>query len=251
MVLDEHIFAFYWPKLSKILKANVGPNFQFNLDDESIVHRVNHVVRLSPGNSCILFDSHEHLVCTLVSCQVRQLSLIIQKRSCNKIVAPRITFLLPLLKREAFEQAIYSMVELGANAVQLVITQKMQRQWAGDKEFERISRIVHAAAEQSKNFAFPVIYPPLLLAGAADKLDKDSTKIFFDPSGCKIMDLIVSIKTSINPNLVFFVGPEGDCSCQEKIYLNQQGFIFCQLVPTILRAEQAVTVALGTFRSCI
>ena len=45
------------------------------------------------------------------------------------------------------------------------------------------------------------------------------------------------------------VGPEGDLTQEEKDYLKQQGFVFCRLTPTVLRARQAVALGLGILRS--
>ena len=52
-------------------------------------------------------------------------------------------------------------------------------------------------------------------------------------------------------NIVLMVGPEGDLMGDEKAYLNGNGFVFCQLTPTILRAQQAVTVSVGALRSLL
>ncbi len=45
------------------------------------------------------------------------------------------------------------------------------------------------------------------------------------------------------------IGPEGDLTKEEKAYLKEQGFLFCALTPTVLRAQQAVALGLGILRS--
>jgi len=42
--------------------------------------------------------------------------------------------LLPLLKRDAFEQAVYGLVEAGVNDIQPVITEKTNCKWGGGAE---------------------------------------------------------------------------------------------------------------------
>ncbi len=49
--------------------------------------------------------------------------------------------------------------------------------------------------------------------------------------------------------LVICSGPEGDLTCEEKRMLADANFLFCALTPTVLRAQQAVAVGLGSFRS--
>jgi RsmE family RNA methyltransferase len=50
---------------------------------------------------------------------------------------------------------------------------------------------------------------------------------------------------------VLFVGPEGDLTDQEKVLLKQNGFIFCALTPTILRACEAIALGAGVVRSIL
>jgi len=47
------------------------------------------------------------------------------------------------------------------------------------------------------------------------------------------------------------IGPEGDLTAQEKELLKERGVQFLRLTPTILRAQQAVVVAMGIFRSLL
>ena len=47
------------------------------------------------------------------------------------------------------------------------------------------------------------------------------------------------------------VGPEGDLTHEEKQFVDDHGFIFCKLTPTIMRAHQAVAVGLGVLRSML
>ncbi|MEI6101640.1 MAG: nickel insertion protein [Eubacteriales bacterium] len=59
----------------------------------------------------------------------------------NTTLVPHITCVLPLLKRDDFESALYMLAELGVNSVQLVTKDKSVRSW-GDKERERVEQIL-------------------------------------------------------------------------------------------------------------
>jgi 16S rRNA (uracil1498-N3)-methyltransferase len=245
---DQHHFAFYCPETSKY-GAQFSVGTTCILGDRALCHRIMHVLRLKQGELFTLFDAHKHMECMLESINERSLHARIQSFECNMMFAPHISFLLPLLKKEAFEEALYTLTELGVNNIQLVTTKKTQRTWGGDKEKERIERMIQAAAEQSKNFAIPIVSDPVALESAVQKIHADAIKIFFDPEGCKIQNVVSSVSHSREPSLFLLVGPEGDLTKDEKAELERLGFFFCQLTPTILRAQQAVAVSVGALRS--
>jgi len=248
---EQHEFAFFYPETTK-LGIEIPLGTMCAIDDRILCHRIMHVLRLTQGESFTLFDSHKHLECVLQEINERKLHAIVRAYECNVSFAPHITFMVPLLKKEAFEESIYTLTELGANAIQLIDTQKTQRTWGGQKEQERIERIMQAAAEQSKNFAYPSVSSPVSLQSAIGAIHRDAAiRVFFDPEGCSLNDVITSINTSLSTRIVLVIGPEGDLTADEKAYLNGHGFVFCQLTPTILRAQQAVTVSLGALRSLL
>ena len=247
---DQHSFAFFYPETTK-LGADVALGGTCTISDRALCHRIIHVLRLNKGESFILFDSHKHMTCVLELVTERNLQAIISSYECNVLPAPHITFMLPLLKKEAMQESLYALTELGANAVQLVTTQKTQRTWGGKKEQERVERILQAAAEQSKNFAFPKVKDPIQLETAIAGINREAIRIFFDPDGCRLANVITSVNTSLSTHIVLLIGPEGDLTSDEKAFINSNGFVFCQLTPTILRAHQAVAVSLGAFRSLL
>lgn len=247
---EKHSFAFFYAETTKLCDDNrIGAHLI--VQDRVLCHRIMHVLRLEKGQTFTLFDSDKHMVCELQEINERHVNMLLQSSACNVQYTPPITFLLPLLKKEAFDQALYALAELGASDVKVVMTKKTQRTWGGQKEAERIERILQAAAEQSKNFAFPHVSSPVPLMNAVNDLHPESIKIFFDPDGCHLNTLIHSIYTSLPINIVLLVGPEGDLTADEKCSLNYSGFVFCRLTGTILRAQQAVAVSLGALRSMV
>jgi RsmE family RNA methyltransferase len=150
-----------------------------------------------------------------------------------------------LLKREALEQAIYSAVELGVNKVQLLITEKVQRNWQV-KELERLKHIMIAAAEQSKCFAIPQLLEPVPLLD----VPLSGSTVFFDPEGEALADVLIKdLYQKQIDSLTVVIGPEGDLTESEKFYLQKQQALFICLTPTILRAQQAVALGVGILRS--
>lgn len=244
---SEHEFAFYYPQTTSAIIPIANAQKKYPLEDKTLCHRITSIVRLEKGESFILFDATNNVKCTIETTDKKILisCTAVQK---NKVLEPRITFLLPILKREAFEEAVYSLTEIGVNEIQPIITAKMQRQIQFDKEKERISRVIQAAAEQSKNFAFPTIKNPLLFDKISEIIyAQTSFLLFFDPEGKPLQELVSPSKKY--EHFTLMIGPEGDLTAEEKAKLKELNFVFCALTPTILRAQQAAAVSAGIIRS--
>lgn len=246
---EKHQFAFYWQELSeKLFKKDEI----VTLKNPELFHRLFNVLRLNPEEKCIFFDEHKSIEVTIKGFDKKNMIIfLVDAIKENVRLTPAITFLLPLLKREAFEQAIYSLVELGVNKIQLVITEKSQRKWGGAQELDRLKRIMIAAAEQSKNFSLPGLYEPKEISIALTDNNKDLRKIFFDSKGLPAYTFFKDLKQEDCQKLMILVGPEGDLTNSEKNLLHQNNILFCRLTPTILRAQQAVVVGMGLLRTLL
>lgn len=237
-----HEFALYVPIFSNLeLKSGSTINFT----EQEFIHRVSRVLRLDAGDRLVLFDAKRHLYVLIKKISKNMISVDIENVAHNATLKPDITLLLPLLKREALEQAVYSAVELGVNQIQLIITEKVQRHWQG-RELERLQHIMIAAAEQSKYFSLPELHAPISLL----ELQLSGCAIFFDPEGEPLADtLMKKLWPEKMVSCTVIVGPEGDLTESEKFYLQKQQVMFVRLTPTILRAQQAVALGVGTLRS--
>ena len=247
---DSHVFALYYSGTTETLSRLSVGNL-CTITDRVLCHRILHVIRLKKGEVFTLFDRRKHMVCTLEAISERSLQGMITSCACNVMCMPCLSFLLPLLKKEAFEDALYTLTELGVSHIHLVTTKKTHRAWAGAKEFERIERILQAAGEQSKNFALPAISEPEPLEKIVQSFGERMVKVFFDPEGRRFDELVGEIKKSPADGVVMLIGPEGDLTSDEKVFIGEHGFVVYQLTPTILRAQQAVAVSVGALRSLI
>lgn len=242
---NKHEFALYWSNLSYALEHDQQ---KLALVDQLIVHRIFHVLRLQKGESIILFDQNKHALCLIEEINKKNCILSIKSYLKNVTLDPSISFLLPLLKREALETLIYSLVELGVNKIQLIKTAKTQRSWENQADYERLQKIIIAASEQSKNYAFPNLYPPCTIEQAFEMLNPSAIKLYADPHGISLQELIANLDKKRYPT-VLMIGPEGDLNDEEKSLLRTQHFTFCSLTPTILRSIQAGAILAGFIRS--
>lgn len=243
---QKHQFAFHMDGLARQLEhLTVGTSF--SITDKQLVHRVISILRLAPGQTFIVFDKQIHAHVQLItSSKNKEVNVILEDVQKNKIIKPTIIFLLPLLKKDAFETALYSLVEVGVTQIQLVTTEKSQHRWQ-PKDQQRSEKIIIAAAEQSKNFAYPELLPVLTLSDAAHTTTNQ--KIFFDPAGITFSTCVKELQNQ--QNITLALGPEGDLTKQEKEMMHEAGFIFCALTPTILRSCQAAALSAGIIRSLI
>lgn len=250
MKQDTHQFAFYTEQVRHIVQHASHIDIH-EIDDPMLIKRITNILRLKVGDIIILFDSHYNLECSIFSLNSEKVTVRLSKVEHNMPLAPKIVWLLPLLKREAFEEALYTLTELGVQAIQPVITAKTHRDVLSEKELTRYHKIMIAAAEQSKQYIIPEFRPLANLDLILKKLDKNNTKIFFDIGGSPILTVLEALKIEHAQEINILNGPEGDLTQEEKVNLAAQNFIFCSLTKTVLRAQQSITVGLGIFRSLI
>jgi 16S rRNA (uracil1498-N3)-methyltransferase len=249
---EKHEFALFIESLSSTIKGK-GPGSSVIFSDEKLLHRMINVLRLHTEDSCIFFDRHVQVNGIITNfMNKKQVAITVLVIKPHVELQPDITFLLPVLKRDDYESALYALAELGVNTIQLVFTRKSVHQWAGQRDYERAQKILISAAEQSKNFVFPELNEPISFGDALKKYHTASVKIFFDPYGEKFFDTMQKLHASIIQNgVVLLVGPEGDLHEEEKTMVSEYNFMFCALTPTIIRAVQAAALGAGFVRSLL
>lgn len=248
---DKHEFALYQKSLSLLIHQKVAGN-SLLFTDEKLFHRMMTVLRLRSEDGCIFFD-REHYIIVRIEAFVgkKQVHVVIESIHVTSILYPNVTFLLPMLKRDDYETALYGLTEVGVTTIQLVFTQKTGNQWSGERDSDRAQRILIAAAEQSKNFAYPYVKAPISLDAALKECTTVPTKIFFDPQGELFFDVMHTLHDKQPEQVVLLIGPEGDLTAEEKKMVRANSFIFCALTPTIMRAVQAAALAAGFVRSLL
>jgi len=247
---SKHEFAFYLEDISQNTR-HLQKGDAIGIAYEEFCYRIKNVLRLKKGDSLIVFDRSSNLKVKLenISKSGDFSGTILEKKE-NIILKPVVHFLLPLLKKDNFEKALYSLVELGAQTIQPIITQKSLKTWKQRNAYRRFLNIITRAAEQSKNFAFPQLMQPVKLEHYLESsATNNKCLIYFDASGEPAFQIIETIKKNKYENIIVMIGPEGDLVTDEKDLLKKHGFVFYKLTPTILRAIQAVNVSMGILRS--
>ena len=239
---QEHLFALYVPQIN--LKACV-PFQSLLIKDFDVVHRMVKVLRFQVDDTLVLFDGFVHVVVIIEQISKKNVLVKINRLNSNYPQNPYVTFLLPLLKKDALEQAVYSLAEIGINKIQLVITDKSRKSLINSKEFERLKNIVIAACEQSKNYVLPDLLEPVLLQKCLSEEMDNACCIVFDSMGKSFWDFKPEFDQQ---SKILTVGPEGGFSLAELEFFGNHKFIFCALTSTVLRAVQAVALSAGLVR---
>lgn len=240
--MGKHVFAFYHQNLSE---KNLQPGSQFQAKDAVLWNRLTKVVRIKPDEQFILFDEKTNTTIkaskTIVTNQ-RIVSGLVEAVQPNKPILPVIDFYLPVLKREAFESALYTAAATGIQSIIPVKMAKCHKLKLEEKSLDRLNKIIIAACEQAKNFAVPKLLPPITFE---QMISQAKDGIYFDAEG----ESSSKLATLEQETIPVTVGPEGGFSEQEKESLQQNGFKPYKLTKTILRSREAICIGLGLIRS--
>jgi len=247
---ESHEFAFYTDITRNV--ALLKEQAIFEVPNKELYHRIIKVLRLRVNDSIILFNSTLNIRCAIHTINKDKFSLRVEQILHNKALTPQICWILPLLKKEAFEDCLYTLTEMGIQEIQPVITRKSQ-QIAPYLESDRANNIMITAAEQSKQFILPKIHnvEPLDKIFQSLELEEPGSKIFFDPEGLPFFDVVTNLKQTNTTKIICAIGPEGDLTESEKQLFKSYNFQFCKLTETVLRAKQAVSVASGIVRALL
>ncbi|MBD3231861.1 RsmE family RNA methyltransferase [Candidatus Dependentiae bacterium] len=251
---NKHFFSIFVSDLSNLIQGCI--NNQIIICDKRLYKRLISVLRLKPNDYFILFDYQYNIIFSLDKKTFENkkcicANLIQQKR--NKPFNTEIIFCPALLKKSSFENIIYFSAQMGATKIIPVLTEKVQRKFEGEKERQRLEKIIISACEQSKNFNVPELCGALNLKKIFKKIEeeesKNSKKVLFDYSGSPLIMLLNEIHNEKTIKVFILIGPEGDFTTSEISLIRENNFKLYKLTPTILRSTQAAAVGLGSIRS--
>ncbi len=254
--MSKHIFALYKENLNNIINlVNNSPDF-ISFKDKILYNRLTKVIRIKDSNQFILFDNKININIKATEEFFKNKNIVsgkIIKKELNISLKPEITLLLPVLKKEAFEYAIYLSGEIGVTKIVPIITEKSLRPKNLNKIYDRLNKILISSCEQAKNFSIPIIEMGENSISLESFLEKQNNKqnnikkICFDEHGENFLKLYNNINT-LN-NIIITVGPEGGFSDKEINILKNNNFKFYRLTKTILRSKEALCLGLGILRS--
>lgn len=157
---------------------------------------------------------------------------------------PRVTLYLALIKFERFEWAVEKATELGVTRIVPFEANRSERGlFAGaQKRAERWKRIARESSEQSRRLRVPEIGDPMRLAEALKDSSTHRCRLDELPDAKPLLN---AFALHTGDSVALAIGPEGGWIDGERQNFSDAGWTAASLGPSILRAETAVSAALG------
>ena len=215
---------------------------------EAAAHHAIRVVRLSAGDPLTLFDgTGGEYPATLVRADRDGAIVRVGTRLDVERESPlAVTLAQAIAANDAMDYAIRKAVELGAAAIQPLVTERSAPLPVGERGARRLAHwrgVVVAACEQCGRNRVPLVAPPVALAswlaawkGAGLLLAPEAAAPF------------ASLARPVVP-ITLAVGPEGGFTEREVGAARAAGFDCVSLGPRVLRTETAAVAALSAMQT--
>ena len=214
-------------------------------------HYLTRVLRLRPGDPCLLFDGDGlDYPATIVEATRHTVRLELSPPVAAAPESPLpVRLLLAITRGSRMDVALQKSVELGATALVPVFTARCGVKLDARQAGQRLTHwrgVMVAAAEQCGRARLPTLAPPAALGDALAGLPGGhATRLVLDPgAGRGLADLAPPAG-----ELVLLVGPEGGLTAAETEAAAARGFDGVALGPRVLRAETAPLAALAAVQA--
>ena len=198
------------------------------------------VLRLSSGDAVTLFDGAGRIAAATVVNVEPELALEAQPSEAVPAPEGALSLILALPRAGKLDDVLRAVTELGAQRVQLAITERSVPGVPAAKLAKKRARwgkVVQEAARQSERSFLPVVTPPEQLLDAAAATPADATRLVFAARGAG------PLAGSLAKHIVACVGPEGGFTDAELRALDGLGYRRVSLGGNVLRAETAAISA--------
>ena len=216
---------------------------------EDVAHHAIRVARIGTGDTLALFDgAGGEYRATLVEITRRSARARIDAYiPADREPALAVTLVMAIVATDAMDYGVRKAVELGARAIEPVITARSAPMPAGDRAQRRHAHwreIAIAACEQCGRNRIPDVRMPIALQAYAP--DADETLLVCAPVSSAPSLSTVELAAS---RCAIAIGPEGGWTDSELAALTQRGATLVQLGPRVLRADTAAVTALAIIQA--
>lgn len=215
------------------------------LTGEEVVHARN-VLRLTPGDSIILFDGLGHIYdATITEIDKKNIvASILQKKTVSE-QAPLLHMGIGLLKGTKMDLIIQKATELG---IHTLLPFTSEHGVVRNRSENRLDRWQRISLEACKQCGRPIPLHCGAITDFANLLSKSQsygTRIIFweEETSTSLREII--LQPSSLSNVLILIGPEGGFSKPEVMAARQAGFISTSLGNRTLRAETAALAAMA------
>lgn len=212
------------------------------IKDKDLIHRLFVVLKYKTGEKIKLFNGQEEsdYLCNLLIISKKECFLDVVEKIDNKKVSVRKINVYVAIVKSDFDEMLREMVEIGANEITPIISERVERK---EINYERLNRITLEACEQSGRSDIPKLNGIINLFDFKDYSEKNvcyhTEKV---SQNNNVTQESVDSKDSSLVNI--FIGPEGGWTEGEVKWFTSNAFIFRTLKTNVLRAKTAAVICL-------
>lgn len=205
-------------------------------------HYLANVLRMREGGELLVFNGRDgEWLAEIAAVSKKSVRLSMRERTRPQTPQPDLLYCFAPIKQGRLDYLVQKAVEMGAGALQPVITQHTQVPKLGT---ERLRANVIEAAEQCGVLSVPAIREPVKLERLISDWDEERRLIYCDEDAPGNNPL-PAIAALAGRKLGLLVGPEGGFSEAERAMLRPLSYVVpIPLGPRILRADTAAVAAL-------
>jgi 16S rRNA (uracil1498-N3)-methyltransferase len=208
------------------------------------------VLRLSAGDSVLVFNGRDGEWRASILGRKRPNSLAIENRTRPQDRLPDLAYVFAPLKHARLDYMVQKAVEMGASALQPVLTRFTQISRVNG---ERMRANVIEAAEQCGILSLASVADPMPLERYLTNRDPQRLLVFCDEAA-DVADPLKALEQDYPGTIGIdvLIGPEGGFAEEERaLLLRQKQTLRLALGPRILRADTAAVAALALVQSAL
>ncbi len=208
------------------------------------------VLRLSAGETILVFNGRDGEWQAQIEGRKRPDGLSIVARTRPQDRLPDIAYVFAPLKHARLDYMVQKAVEMGASALQPVLTRHTQ---VSRVNVERMRANVIEAAEQCSILSLAAVAEPVALDRFLEKRETSRLLVFCDEAA-DIGNPIEALQQGLTATegIDVLIGPEGGFAEEERaLLLRQPRTLRLSLGPRILRADTAGVAALALVQAAL
>jgi 16S rRNA (uracil1498-N3)-methyltransferase len=215
----------------------------------AVAHHALRVLRLAVGDRIVLFTgAGGEFAATLVRADKREaVARIDAFDPVERESGFAVTLVQGIAANDAMDHAVRRAVELGAAAIQPVLTTRSARVPDGERGEKRLAhwrQIVIAACEQCGRNRVPEVRDVVTLEQWLANRNADATGLVLSPTA-----EIAMAATPPPQALDMLIGPEGGFTADEIALAQRRGMVAVRLGPRVLRTETAALASLAAINA--
>jgi 16S rRNA (uracil1498-N3)-methyltransferase len=214
------------------------------ITDKREIHHLKSVLRLKVKDRILVFDGKgKEAKGIILSFEKDLIRVLIENIEEEKRREVSIVLACAIPKKSKFESIIEKCTELGVDEIIPVKTKRTEVSADEErlkKKNLRFEVVAINTAKQCGRKTLPRIHPIVSFAEAIDSLDHQSTAFISSLVGTRIplLKALHNLKSQ-SEKIQFFIGPEGDFTCDEIALALRAGCIPISLGKTILKVDTA------------